>query len=78
MTAKRIRRRLRDGQIDRRYLPRSGRTELMGVRVTKEFPEYVRELASRERCTIGALIEDAVYKVYPRRAAKRPKDPSLG
>lgn len=64
-------------RIDRRTLPRTGRTALLGVRVTEAFPDYVRQLANRERCTIGALIENAVYKVYPRRAAKRPKDPSL-
>jgi hypothetical protein len=50
------------------------------VRVTDEFSVYVKQLAAKRGCTIGALIESAVYKVHPpvKRKKKRSSDPTLG
>lgn len=58
--------------LDRRSLPRTGRTDLLGVRLKPETIELAKQLAVRQRRTIGEVVERAI-ETYAA-LSEKPKD----
>jgi hypothetical protein len=62
----------KDGGVDGRSLRRTGRDVLFAAKVSETFGPTIKEIAAREKRTVGAVLEDAL-QVY--RLSKKPKRP---
>jgi hypothetical protein len=64
--------RRKDGAVDGRSLRRTGRDVLFAAKVSETFGPTIKEIAAREKRTVGAVLEDAL-RLY--RLSKKPKRP---
>ncbi len=67
--------RRKDGEVDGRTRRRTGRHVLFAARVTEAFPAVVKEIAAKEKRTIGEVLEDAVRQ-YRQRNKGKPHEPA--
>jgi hypothetical protein len=64
--------RRKDGAVDGRSVRRTGRDVLFAAKVSETFGPTIKEIAAREKRTVGAVLEDAL-QLY--RVSKKPKRP---
>ena len=68
----------KDGTADRRSLRRTGRDILFAARVSEAFGPTIKEIAAREKRTVGEVLEDALRNYSLLKEPKPPGGPGAG
>ena len=68
----------KDGTADGRSLRRTGRDILFAAKVSGAFGPTIKEIAVREKRTVGEVLEDALHLYRLSKKPKRPRAASRG
>ncbi len=63
----------KDGAVDGRSLRRTGRDVLFAAKVSEAFGPTIKEIAAREKRTVGQVLEDAMDLYRQSKKPQRPK-----